>query len=220
MQHGYAPMNESTPDHTYDKEGFLILRKFIPHFFADYLKIYFDTLKTNDKLQKGDAQVGNSLCTYGDPAFDTFMLMSAPLISGAVGKQLFPTYTYARIYYKGSELLPHIDRDECEHSVSVFLGGEYDTLWPIWMLNKEVHKQPQMCALYSGDAVVYQGNKVHHWRDGFEGTSHYQLFMHFVEADGKHKDKIYDTRPFIGLPSDTKTDYGLSSDQRPSEEPV
>lgn len=211
-------MTESIKDPTYENDGYLVLRNFIPHFFATYLKTYFDTLKTNDKLENGDAQVGNSSCVYGDPAFDTFLLMSTPLISGAIKTELLPTYTYGRIYHKGAELLPHIDREECEHSVTLFLGGEYESLWPIWMLNKEVHKQPQMCVLYPGDAVVYKGNKVHHWRDGFDGTSHYQLFLHFVEAEGKYANKLYDTRPYIGLPSTTKTDYGLSSDQQPSEE--
>jgi hypothetical protein len=31
--------------------------------------------------------------------------------------------------------------------------------------------------------------------------------MHYVEAEGDHKDKLFDTRPYIGLPADTKTVY-------------
>lgn len=209
-------MTEFTKDPMYEEHGFLILRNFLPDFFTNYLRTYFNTLKINNKLEKGDAQVENSECVYGDPTFDTFLLMSTPLISGAIKTNLLPTYTYGRIYYNGAELLPHKDRDECQHSVTLFLGGEYDSIWPIWMLNKEIHKEPQMCALYPGDAVVYKGNKVNHWRDKFEGVNHFQLFLHFVEADGIYKDKLYDTRPYLGLPSSTKTDYGFSNDKQSS----
>jgi hypothetical protein len=200
-------MIESTQDLTnnaYDEQGFLVLRNFIPSLFTVFLREHFDTLKNTNKLEGGDPQVTLSQCVYGDPCYDTFMLLSTPLISGATGKELLPTYTYGRIYYKGSELLPHLDREECEHSVTLFLGGEFEKTWPIWMLNKSVHEQPQMCALNPGDAVVYKGSKVHHWRDGFEGTSHYQLFMHYVEKHGQYADKIFDTRPYIGMDSGTK----------------
>jgi hypothetical protein len=206
----------TTTQEIYNKHGFLILRNFVPSFFAMYLREYFDTLKKNNKLEGGDSQVSLSQCVYGDPAFDTFMLLSTPMVSGAIGIELLPTYTYARIYYNDASLLPHTDREECEHSVSLFLGGEFEKTWPMWMMNKEIHKQPQMIALDPGDAVVYQGTKVHHWRDHFEGTSHHQLFMHYVEKNGKFKDKLYDTRPYIGLPSDTKSDYGSTDSQQSS----
>ena len=202
-----------TPQDVYQEHGFFLAKNFIPRFFADYLKQVLNTHKINNKLEQGDPQVQNSLCIYGDPAFDTFALMSAPLLSKIVGKDLSPTYTYARIYLNDSYLLPHLDRKECEHSVTLFLGGNYDKLWPIWMQKSEVHKTPQLCALEEGDAVVYQGSKVHHWRDHFEGTDYYQLFMHYVESDGKYKHLLYDTRPYIGLPSSMKRDYGHSSDQ-------
>jgi hypothetical protein len=197
----------------YNKHGFLILRNFIPPFFAMYLREYFDTLKKNNKLENGDIQVPLSQCVYGDPAFDTFMLLSSPMVSGAIGIELLPTYTYARIYYNNASLLPHTDRRGCEHSVSLFLGGEFEKIWPMWMKNNDVHNIPQICDLNIGDAVIYQGTKVTHWRDRFEGKSHYQLFMHYVEKDGMFKDKIYDTRPYIGLTSDTKSDYGFTENE-------
>ena len=202
-----------TPQDLYNEHGFYLIKNFIPRFFSDYLKEVLHTLKVNDKLEKGDLQVDKSLCVYGEPAFDTFALLSAPMLSNLVGKELAPTYTYARIYLNDAALLPHIDRKECEHSVTVFLGGEYTHLWPIWMKKPDIHQTPQMCSLAEGDAVIYKGSEVHHWRDNFEGTNYYQLFIHFVEVDGEYKDQIYDTRPYIGLPSDTKRDYGLTEDQ-------
>jgi len=190
----------------YEEKGFEVKQGFIPPFFAQYLRNYFDLLRKNDQIpNKGDDQVEKSLGIYGDPAFDMLMLMCLPAVEQVVGKKLLPTYTYARIYFKGAGLLPHLDREECEHSVSLSLGGEYNALWPLWFKNEDA--QPEHAAMGEGDAVIYKGNKVHHWRDEFEGTTQFQVFMHYVEAEGEYKNKLFDTRPYIGLPAGTKTEY-------------
>lgn len=187
----------------YEDKGFQVVPQFIPPYFAQYLRNYFDLLRVNDKIpNKGDGQVANSLGIYGDPAFDMLMLMALPMVENIVGKKLLPTYTYARIYFNNANLLPHIDRDQCEHSVSLSLGGKADALWPLWF--KDGDKEPEYAAMSEGDAVVYKGNKVHHWRDEFQGEVQFQVFMHYVEAEGEYKDQIFDTRPYIGLPADTK----------------
>jgi hypothetical protein len=189
----------------YEEKGFEIKRTFIPQYLAQYLRNYFELLRRNDKIpNKGDEQVEKSLGIYGDPAFDMLMLMCLPIVEQSVGKKLLPTYTYARIYFNGAALLPHTDRPECEHSVSLSLGGEYDLLWP---LSFQHDQQVIHAGLSEGDAVVYKGNKVVHWRDEFQGTTQYQIFMHYVEADGEYKDKLYDTRPNIGLEAGTKNVY-------------
>lgn len=187
----------------YEDNGFEVVQHFIPPYFTEYLKNYFDLLRVNNQIPyKGDEQVANSLAIYGDPAFDMLMLMSLPMVEDIVGKKLLPTYTYARIYFNGADLLPHVDRDECEHSVSLSLGGDYNALWPLWFKNGD--KEPEYAAMGPGDAVIYQGNKVLHWRDPFEGEIQFQVFMHYVEAEGEYKDKLFDTRPYIGLPAYTK----------------
>lgn len=187
----------------YEEKGFEVKQEFIPRFFAQYLRNYFDLLNKNGQVpNKGDGQVVKSVGIYGDPAFDTLMLMCLSSVEEVVGKKLLPTYTYARIYFNGADLLPHKDRDECEHSVSLSLGGTSSALWPLWFKNED--KEPEYAAMYEGDAVVYQGNKVNHWRDEFEGETQFQLFMHYVEAEGEHKDQLFDTRPYIGLSADTK----------------
>jgi len=201
-----------TPQENYQKHGFLILRNFVPSFFAMYLREYLDTLKKNKKLEGDELPISDLQYVYGDPAFDTFMLLSTDMISGAIGVELIPSHTYGKIYYNNASFLPRSDQEDNQHhSVSLFLGGEFEKLWPMWAMKKEAHKTPQMCDLNIGDVVVYHGASISYWRDHFEGVSHYELSMHYVEKNDKSKDKIYDTRPYIGLPSDTKVDYGVES---------
>ena len=85
----------------YEEKGFEVKQEFIPRFFAQYLRNYFDLLNRNDQIpNKGDGQVAKSVGIYGDPAFDTLMLMCLSSVEEIVGKKLLPTYTYARIYFR------------------------------------------------------------------------------------------------------------------------
>ena len=48
--------------------------------------------------------------------------------------------------------------------------------------------------------MIYYGRDLEHWRDKFKGKTQYQLFLHYVDANGKYKDRKFDGRNNIGLP--------------------
>ena len=181
----------------FQEKGFQKVKGFIPPFFSTYLRNYFTLRVQNDPSLGGDHQAPNSHSVYGDPAFDMTMVMSTTDISKIVGKRLIPQYTYARIYKNGSVLERHSDRPECQYSVTLSLGGLYEKPWPIWIndYSGKSHEIP----LNEGDMVVYHGTELEHWRDKFEGTAQYQLFMHYVDAEGEFKDRLFDGRSNLGL---------------------
>ena len=181
----------------FQQKGFEVVKGFIPPFFSTYLRNYFTLRAQNDPSLRGDSQAPNSHCVYGDPAFDMIMAMSTEDVGNIVGKSLIPQYTYARIYKNDSVLERHKDRPECEYSVSLCLGGDYETPWPIWI--KDFSDGDHKVALNQGDMLVYQGTKLEHWREKFEGNAQYQLFMHYVDAEGEFKDRVYDGRDNLGL---------------------
>ena len=180
----------------FQDQGFQKVKGFIPSFFSTYLKNYF-TLRVQNERWGGDEQAPNSHCVYGDPAFDMVMAMSTEDIGRIVGKRLIPQYTYARIYKNGSDLKIHSDRPECQYSVTLSLGGDYEKPWPIWI--KDYAGKSHEVPLDEGDIVVYHGTELEHWREKFEGNMQYQLFMHYVDAKGEFKDRVFDGRPNIGL---------------------
>ena len=182
----------------FQDKGFEIIKGYALPYFSAYLRQYFALIvKNNPFLYGGDGQAPNSHCVYGDPAFDLAMMFSGEDISKIVGKNLIPQYTYARIYNKGSDLKIHSDRPECQYSVTLSLGGEYDKPWPIWIKDRagKSHEVP----LEEGDMLVYSGCELEHWREEFEGDTQYQLFMHYVDAEGEFKDRVFDGRSNIGL---------------------
>ena len=181
----------------FQKQGFEVVKGYIPPFFSTYLRNYFTLRAQIDPTLTGDPQAPNSHSVYGDPAFEMVMAMSTPDIEEIVGKNLIPQYTYARIYKNGSVLERHSDRPECQYSITLCLGGEYDKHWPIWIndYSGKSHEVP----LDEGDMVVYHGTALEHWRDKFEGTTQYQLFMHYVDAQGEFKDRVFDGRHNLGM---------------------
>ena len=181
----------------FQQKGFEVVKEYIPPFFSTYLRNYFTLRVQNDPSLGGDSQVPLSNSVYGDPAFEMVMAMSTQDIAKTVGKNLMPQYTYARIYKNGSDLKIHTDRPECQYSVTLSLGGEYKKPWPIWI--KDYAGKSHEVPLDVGEMVVYHGTELEHWRKKFEGEKQYQLFMHYVDAEGEFKDRVFDGRPNLGL---------------------
>jgi hypothetical protein len=146
-------------------------------------------LKKEDKLDK-DMQCPLSLSIYGDEVFETELARLARLLSSTLGKEVLPTYCYARLYQKGEVLEKHSDRPSCEISITVTLDHDKSSIiWPINM------GQPKNIFIEQGDGVVYKGCEIPHWRDEYKGEWQTQAFFHFVDAEGEHKDHAFDKRP-------------------------
>tara|TARA_S200002703_G_scaffold88402_3_gene76312 strand:- start:1444 stop:1995 length:552 start_codon:yes stop_codon:yes gene_type:complete len=128
---------------------------------------------------------------YGDAIIESLMLSKKKLMEKETGKKLFPSYTFWRTYTKHAFLEKHTDRPSCEISATVFIGG--DSEWPIYMDGKPIY-------LEKGDAAIYLGSEVEHWRDEFFGDCQFQAFLHYVDANGKYKDYYMDKRQFWTCP--------------------
>jgi len=102
------------------------------------------------------------------------------------GLKLYPTYSFMRVYTFNSELKKHTDRESCEISVTIMLGSD-GTKWPIYMDDNPIELSP-------GDACVYLGRDVKHFRKNFKGDWHSQIFLHYVDQNGIYKDFKYDKR--------------------------
>jgi hypothetical protein len=186
---------------TFKEKGYVLVKNFIPKDTADYLFNYlrFSTHasvlagKTRE-IVHGDIQVPGSWGSrHGDLALDALMKMMKPKMEQITGLELWPTYTYTRLYRPGNILEKHTDRPSCEISVTLKLGDTGGYNWPIWMHDSEY-------ALESGDAVVYRGCDLEHWREVCEGPDDYrmgQVFMHYVDKNGPYPEYKYDKRTFV-----------------------
>lgn len=139
---------------------------------------------------------------YADPLAEVVLSESTPHIEEIVGLKLFPTYSYSRIYVKGDELTPHVDRPSCEISATINIAN-VGGLWPIWM--KAPGKEPMKIELSPGDAVIYRGCEVTHWREKMvDQDVTVQFMIHYVNQDGPNTQHKWDKRPGLGYLSDTR----------------
>jgi len=139
----------------------------------------------------------NSFARYSPLCFEALSMYLKPLIEKEVGEELYPVYSYARIYYKNSVLEPHIDRISSEISVSICIEKD-DENWPLYIRTME--NKTYEINLNQGDLVIYKGNEQEHWRNTFKGTKQIQCFLQYVKSAGEKAWLKWDTRPCLGLP--------------------
>jgi hypothetical protein len=183
-----------------ETDGYQILPGLVAPDICDLFTAYalFSELQNPHRIVY-DNQVRNTYALYGDPLTEALLLYCHGPLQKQSGLDLLPTYTYYRVYRPGAELPPHQDRPECEVSVSLCLGYDYesaDITYPLFIENNALVLQP-------GDAILYLGTERIHSRPAFvapRNAYHVQAFLHYVRADGPYSSEVYDSRIFAGYP--------------------
>jgi hypothetical protein len=138
-----------------------------------------------------DDQIPAAASHWGDSTLDALLLGLRSEIESISGCLLLPTYAYARLYLHGQSLPRHRDRDACEIAVTLHLGSQGAVppirFAPPGSAEAAVSQRP-------GDAVIYLGDRVDHWRETFHGRHFGQLFLNYVRADGERRARLYDGR--------------------------
>jgi hypothetical protein len=137
-----------------------------------------------------DIQCPKSGSIYSDSVNSEYQELYRNKLEQLIGYTLYPTYNYCRVYSPKEILKRHRDRPSCEISITATL--EYDTFddepWDLYV-------EPDIkIKLYPGDALVYKGCDIEHWREKFVGAHQTQVFMHYVDANGPYAECKYDFR--------------------------
>ena len=159
-----------------------------------------------------DQQVPETYSNYADIAMEILLQKVLPVMEKHTGYQLYPTYSYARIYKKGDVLKRHKDRFSCEVSCTLNLGGDK---WPIFLEAKknvgkpdnkkyfaESNNKGTSLLLNPGDCLAYHGELLEHWREEFQGEDCIQVFLHYNRKNALGaEENQFDKRPHLGLPA-------------------
>jgi len=111
-----------------------------------------------------DPHYKNSFGTGSIPEMDVLFQRFTPLV-----KEVFKTdsikeeNTYSRVYFNGAELNPHVDRPGLDLTMSLCTFNSIETPWPIFV-ELEPGK-PQAIDIPPGDAALFLGTKMKHWRN-------------------------------------------------------
>jgi hypothetical protein len=204
---------------SFKKNKYKVIKKAISRELTDFLFHYFQNKRrvtqiffqskyispyNTDHGVWTDPQAPNTFSIYGDMAFDTILEGLKYKVEDVAGYDLYPTYSYARLYKKGDILERHSDRPSCEISCTLNIGGDK---WPIFYEPSGVTGAKGVkITLGPGDLLMYYGEN-EHWREPFTGETCGQVFLHYRDIKGKDAERsMYDGRQYPGLP------YWFSSD--------
>ncbi len=198
-----------------------LIDKNMAKFFYEYVKVEANKLRLLEQEHGpecydhnyvgifNDVQAPGVFARYGDPTFDTLLELTRPLFEEAINIPLVSTYSYHRLYQTDSDLKRHKDRKSCEISATLCLGHDISNVdkkvypnynWPMWIKDETGREMP--ISLEPGDAIMYRGCEVEHWREPFMGLNHAQVFLHYNEKDGEFNN-IFDGRKALGMPQAT-----------------
>jgi hypothetical protein len=132
----------------------------------------------------------------GDYFMDGLLMDLLPVAEKVSRAQLFPTYSYFRVYSRGDVLDKHTDRPSCEISLSLCLGYEAERPWPLLV---EGPAGMSSIELAPGDALLYRGIECPHWREAMDGEHTAQVFLHYVDQNGPYAEWKYEKRPALSF---------------------
>jgi len=173
----------------FEENGFLVIKNFITKKRAKNLsKEFIKYCQENPNDCTPDSQSLNSPANYNYSSFLELLCEKTPEVSKIIGETVLPTYSYARVYQNGAILEKHTDRNACEVSLTVHLGG--DEKWEIFLETPQ--KEEMSVLLEVGDALVYYGCTISHWRNEYIGKYYSQVFLHYVKSNGDKKESYFD----------------------------
>lgn len=180
----------------FETAGYAVLVGLIDPAERDALRAHAVEMASRATAFREDPQVPNTPSAYADPEMESLLGTLRPKIEAATGRALYPTYSYYRVYKRGDELKKHTDRESCEVSVSLCLGYVAPTSWPLFV---ESGGAPKRVVLEAGDALLYKGIVLPHWREPFDGEQAVQVFLHYVDKKGPYAEWRYDRRASLNV---------------------
>jgi len=143
-----------------------------------------------------DGTAPGALSAAGDVFMDGLLVDLLPRAEEICRLNLFPTYSYFRVYHRGDVLTKHTDRPSCEISLSLCLGYQGEKPWPLLV---EGPAGVSSVELAPGDGLLYKGIECPHWRESLDGDDTVQLFLHYVDQNGPYAEWKYDKRPALSF---------------------
>lgn len=145
--------------------GFVVLRGLFAPRFAGALRDYYRRVAAEGYLLGGQARRRGAPLLYDEPVLTFLAHQLASVVRRVTGDRARARFTYLRVYDPGARLGRHRDRALCRWTLDLVVGGgpapARRTAWPLWM---DGRRGPEAVRLGLGDAVLYRGDRVEHWR--------------------------------------------------------
>ena len=170
---------------SFRKKGYAVLRGLIHPFHIAALRRYYRYRIRTGAIPLGDGQSSRRYAAYNDPVARFFHRQIAMPLSVAAGEPVKPSYVYLASYLSGAELKKHVDREQCEFSITLCLdfSPEPDLASP-WPIRLDTAAGTVTVYQALGDGLAYRGTRLPHYRSMLgKGQMSTSIFFHYVAAD-------------------------------------
>ena len=191
----------------------IFIKDFLPQHVLNVLYSYIIIKYTNED-SKFDIQTNSLVGCYKDYLAETILDISTSVVSENVNKKLFPSYSYLRVYDKGSDLPIHVDRPSCEYTVALCVGAlPYDVPYDIFVgeadstsdykyfdekRNLIPLKINYKFSMLPNNALIFKGMDSLHWREHCSHDHFITIFLHYVDQEGPYSEYRFDKKQFLG----------------------
>jgi hypothetical protein len=167
------------------RRGYANLAGLIPLFHLGSLRRYCRYHTRTGSWQMGDDQVEARHVAHNEPLAKFVHGQLAPAVSDVAGILIRPSYSYVAVYESGATLPWHVDREQCEFSISTCIDATPEpTVQSPWPIELDVSDGSLLVWQYLGDSLLYRGRYLSHQRGELPaGCTSTSLLFHYVDAD-------------------------------------
>jgi hypothetical protein len=166
----------------FEQKRYTPIGQLIHPFHISALRRYYRQLIRRGKLGLGDSQSPRRYATQNEAVARFFHHQLTTAVSSVVQEPVKPSYVYLGAYLGGAALETHIDREQCEFSISLCIDYSPEpALATPWPLHLHTPKGKTTVFQGMGDALIYCGRELPHSRDRLPlGNASTSLFFHYV----------------------------------------
>ncbi|MGV3526349.1 MAG: hypothetical protein ACO1RX_19170 [Candidatus Sericytochromatia bacterium] len=166
-------------------QDYLILQALLPPLQVSALRSHIQSLTAQGFFMLGDAQVPQRGMIHNEPVLRFWQFQVAHLLQALIPGGVKASYAYLATYAPGATLHPHTDRAQCTWNLSLLLDSAPEqaraNAWPLYL---QTGTQTTRVQLGLGDAVLYPGARMPHWRETLPADQYVSLgLLHFVAPD-------------------------------------
>ncbi len=167
------------------QRGYVPLAGLIHPFHIAALRRYYRQCVRTGKMRLGDGQSPLRYVAHNESVARFFHHQLTGAVSELAGEPVKPSYVYVGSYQPGAVLEKHVDREQCEISLSLCLDYAPEpvnaTFWPLVL-----HTTSGTVTVYQalGDALLYRGRTIPHSRVPLPARhTSTSIFFHYVRQD-------------------------------------
>ncbi len=202
-----SPMTQDLKVETLADNKLYVIREGVSKETCEQLKTEYlmikEVVETQYSGPTSDPIMPGAFAMYSPVCFEAMGQVIQPMIEQVVGCELYQTFSYARVYVKGTNLVRHRDRTSGEWVGNVCITRD-DTDWELYI---ELDGKSHQILLNQGDICIFRGHKDYHWRPKYTGELQVQAFVSYVDVNGKYAKNKYDGRPMLSMPWESAADF-------------